>query len=283
MKTILVPVERHESTDTILSLAVLAAKRLGASIEGFALRRLSVAALGWEPAGVPLVSPAEWEQAEAAAAAEARAAFDAAMAGAGVPAADPGVEAVDAPVWHWCAEVGAGDEFLGSYARAFDLTVVGKPGPGGGGSSVTTLEAALFESGGPILMAPHREMESLGETIVIVWNGSSETSRTIAFAWPFLRQARRVMILADDGGRGHRPSGELMRRRLARNGVEAELKLLPDGQIRNGEVLLGEAAKIGCDLLVKGAYTQSRLRQMIFGGATQQVLAGARIPVFTAH
>ena len=41
--------------------------------------------------------------------------------------------------------------------------------------------------------------------------------------------------------------------------------------------------KEGCDLLVKGAYTQSRLRQMMFGGATRHILANAALPVLMAH
>ena len=40
---------------------------------------------------------------------------------------------------------------------------------------------------------------------------------------------------------------------------------------------------LGCDLLVKSAYTQSRLRQMIFGGATRHILANATLPVLMAH
>ena len=39
----------------------------------------------------------------------------------------------------------------------------------------------------------------------------------------------------------------------------------------------------GCDLLVKGAYAPSRLRQMIFGGATRHILANATLPVLMAH
>ena len=50
-----------------------------------------------------------------------------------------------------------------------------------------------------------------------------------------------------------------------------------------GEAILATAESLGCDLLVKGAYTQSRLRQMIFGGATQHVLAKATLPVLLAH
>jgi hypothetical protein len=33
--------------------------------------------------------------------------------------------------------------------------------------------------------------------------------------------------------------------------------------------LAAAAQSLGCDLLIKDAYTQSRLRQMIFGGATR--------------
>lgn len=50
-----------------------------------------------------------------------------------------------------------------------------------------------------------------------------------------------------------------------------------------GEVILEHAGKLGCDLLVKSAYTQSRLRQMIFGGATRHVLANATLPILMAH
>ena len=50
-----------------------------------------------------------------------------------------------------------------------------------------------------------------------------------------------------------------------------------------GEAILAEAKAQGADLLVKGAYTQSRLRQMIFGGATSHILGAAELPVFFAH
>ena len=47
--------------------------------------------------------------------------------------------------------------------------------------------------------------------------------------------------------------------------------------------ILAEAESLGCDLIVKGAYTQSRLRQMIFGGTTRHIIAEANVPVLMAH
>jgi ABC-type uncharacterized transport system substrate-binding protein len=49
------------------------------------------------------------------------------------------------------------------------------------------------------------------------------------------------------------------------------------------EAILAAAQSLDCDLLIKGAYTQSRLRQMIFGGATQHIMANATMPVLLAN
>jgi nucleotide-binding universal stress UspA family protein len=55
-----------------------------------------------------------------------------------------------------------------------------------------------------------------------------------------------------------------------------------DGRL-TGEVILAHAKALGCDLLIKGAYTQSRLRQIIFGGTTRHILSHTELPVLMAH
>ena len=68
-----------------------------------------------------------------------------------------------------------------------------------------------------------------------------------------------------------------------RNEIVAEpMRVELDGR-STGEAILATAQSLGCDLLIKGAYTQSRLRQMIFGGATRHVLENAAIPVLLAN
>jgi nucleotide-binding universal stress UspA family protein len=79
------------------------------------------------------------------------------------------------------------------------------------------------------------------------------------------------------------PSGEQIARYLQRNGVQCDaVTVSPEGR-STGAAILAQAASRGCDLLIKGAYTQSRLRQMIFGGATRHILANASLPVLMAH
>ena len=79
------------------------------------------------------------------------------------------------------------------------------------------------------------------------------------------------------------PSAEQLVRYLRRNRIVSELKKTELDGKNTGEAILATAQSLRCDLLIKGAYTQSRLRQMIFGGATQHVLENAMIPVLLAN
>src|SRR5215471_16001441 len=79
------------------------------------------------------------------------------------------------------------------------------------------------------------------------------------------------------------PTAKQMVRYLQHNGVAAEPLTIELNGRNTGEAILAMADSLGCDLLIKGAYTQSRLRQMLFGGATQHVLANAALPVLMAH
>src|ERR1700728_309307 len=148
---------------------------------------------------------------------------------------------------------------------------------------MVTLESALFESGRPVLIAPPTPPQSLATNILIAWNRSTEQARTTAFAMPLLRLAKRVTILTVEGAMVAGPSGTEMARSLAMHGIAADTLTISPGKVSAGETILRKAAELGCDLIVKGAYTQSRLRQMIFGGTTRHILANANLPVLMAH
>ncbi len=280
MKTLLVPVARHTLLDSVLDTAVLTAHRFDASIEGFGLRPALA-----EYVPVDMVGGMTWVRDEETDLVEARdcgGLFTAAMDRHGVSrdSADAGRTG---PRYRWRPDAPPGDGFLAQHARLFNATIVGRPGSGEGTPRMTTLEAVLFESGRPLIIAPPTTPASIGETVMIAWNGSTETARTVAFAAPFLRAASRIEVLGVDAGMVPGPSAEEMAAALNREGLSAQGRTLAAGRRAVGEVFLTEAEAIGCDLLVKGAYTQSRLRQMIFGGATSHILAHATMPVLMAH
>ena len=148
---------------------------------------------------------------------------------------------------------------------------------------MTTLESALFESGQPVLVAPPRAPKSLGENVVISWNCSTEQARATAAALPVLRSAKTVTIITIEGLTVPGPPGVQCRDWLAANGITAREVSMGKGGKKPGEVLIVEAQKLGADLIVKGAYTQSRLRQMIFGGATSHLLAHSPLPMLMSR
>jgi nucleotide-binding universal stress UspA family protein len=285
MKTILVHVEEHEGLESVLASALLVARRFGSHIEGLHVRPglPRMVPVGIE--GVTL-TPRDvvesLERGEQELGRRLRDRFDAFMRAHDVPRTGL-VQPLDGPSAGWLDRVSPGDDALGTRGRVFDLIVVGRPGKGVARPAISTVETALFESGRPALIASPRPPETIGETMVIAWNGSTETARTIAFAMPFLARAGSVLVLSVHEGMVPGPTGAEVAHYLLRNDIPATARHVRANDRSVGETILAESAALGADLLVKGAYTQSRLRQMIFGGATSHILANAEIPVIMAH
>jgi nucleotide-binding universal stress UspA family protein len=149
---------------------------------------------------------------------------------------------------------------------------------------IRAIESGLFESGRPVLLSPPIAPKQIATNIMIHWNGSTEQARANALAMPLLRLAGRVTVLTVDGGQGvPGPSADQVRKQLRYNGIAAEpMSIELDGR-STGEAVLAAAKAEGCDLLVKGAFTTNRLRQMIFGGATSHIMEHADLPLLMAH
>ncbi len=278
MKTVLVPVEPHDSIQSVLGTALLIAGRFDSYIEGFALRPAIGNVVTMDPVNSLTVVSLRENDLEIVK--EARGIFEAFMRDKQVPHTGGGGSSVSCA---WFDGAPGGEDFVGNYGRVFDLIVLGRPAKSRQGPRMTTLESALFESGRPVLLAPPAMPRSIGDKVLIAWNCSTEQARATAFAMPLLRKAASVVICTVEGATVPGPSGAQMARNLVMNGVRAEAMTIAPGQRRAGEVVLAQAETLGCDLIVKGAYTQSRLRQMIFGGTTQHILTHATVPVLLAH
>ena len=285
MKSILVILEDSPVLPAVLETALLAARRFDAYIEGLRVRAVLTGVIAAGADGGLAVTPdleESFEREQREATARVRALFDDFMREKLVPLAP--ADGVPTGLSARRVETEAvGTDIFGSRGRVFDLSVVGRPIRGGAAPAISTLEALLFESGRPILIAPPDPPPTLGEKIVVAWNGSTETARAVAFAMPFLAQAAEVHVLAIINGIAHGPSPAEAAAHLQRSGIET-VAVEADAQGRAvGVAILDECARLGADLLVRGAYTQSRLRQMIFGGATSHILTAAALPVFMTH
>jgi len=276
MKTILIPTEDHDAMPAVLEAARLVARQFDGYMEGFAVRPSAGTYVTVEPVSSLAISGAF----EGDTATQARAQFESFMQEHGVPQADrePAVYS-----YAWPRAEAAEDAFVGNYGRSFDLIVLGRPGPDPQNPRMPPLEAALFDSGRPVLVVPDTAPTTLARNVLVAWNRSTQQARTNMFALPLLRLAETVTVLMVEGGTVPGPSAEDAARHLRRNGVNATALTAKRGTRTPGEIILEHATTLGCDLLVKTAYTQSRLRQMIFGGATRHILANAGLPVLMAY
>jgi nucleotide-binding universal stress UspA family protein len=279
MKTILVPMESHDASRSALETALLLARRNNSYIEGFALRWPIIEFAGVDMmGGLPLE---RYTQDIADEAKKARQIFETFMQKHDVPRSTETTESLS---FGWLDNASEGESLIGSYGRVFDVIVMNRSDAKSTPLHYRAIESGLFESGRPILLSPPSPPREIATNVLIAWNCSTEQARAIALAMPLLQKADRVTVLTVNGGTGvPGPSAEQLIRYLQRNGIVAEPQRVELNGRNTGEAILEATESLGCDLLIKGAYTQSRLRQMIFGGATQHVLANAALPVLLAN
>jgi nucleotide-binding universal stress UspA family protein len=279
MKTILVPTQNISAMKSTLETALVLAQRTGAYIEGiplwFGVPEFVVAELA---SGFSMEIYRTRRKEETAGA---RKLFETFMQEHGVAAART---TADRPWCGWFAEVPPGEDLVGSHGRAFDVIVMSRPDADTAALYIRAIESGLFESGRPVLLSPPIAPKQIVTNIMIHWNGSTEQARANALAMPLLRLAGRVTVLTVVGGQGvPGPSADQVRKQLRYNGIAAEPMSIELEGRSTGEAVLAAAKAEGCDLLVKGAFTTNRLRQMIFGGATSHIMEHADLPVLMAH
>ena len=178
----------------------------------------------------------------------------------------------------WRAAEDSGPTAIGVIGRAFDLIVMPQPGalPK---MPESVFETALFDSGRPVLVVPPGFNGMVGKKILFAWNGSTESARAISLAMPVLSRAESIEVLSVEGALVPGPSSAEIAQSLARHGLNVTSEHVKVGNKTAGQAIVDRAATLACDLIVKGAYTQSRLRQMIFGGVTRHLILSSPMPV----
>jgi nucleotide-binding universal stress UspA family protein len=170
-----------------------------------------------------------------------------------------------------------------------DLLVLGQHDPAdaeSGSVPADFVESVLLASGRPGLVLPHIGIgTSIGSTVAIAWKETPEAARAVTAALPFLRQARRVHVLAWGGEEPPAAEGQPLdlERYLHAHGVAFTWDRAGAGRQQIGELLLSRAFDFGADLLVMGCYGHSRAHEWILGGASRTILQSMTLPVLMQH
>ena len=128
---------------------------------------------------------------------------------------------------------------------------------------------------------------SVGENVLVAWDGGREAARAIGDALPLLERAKHIDIVAvDDDGEsdvGERLAGARLGAWLHAHGIAAGVSHEEVRDIAIGEWLLDRVADLGSDLIVMGGYGHARMRELVLGGVTRTVLRSMPVPVLMAH
>lgn len=182
----------------------------------------------------------------------------------------------------WREITGREADVVAAAGRLTDLIVIGRPSGEAEAPLAATLDAALFDTGRPVLVASPTAARVVASRVALAWNGSAQAARVVAAALPILEMADHVTVLTVGTIDSVATAQDLIAY-LGRHDVSASHDSIASGGASTGATLLAHAEQSRADLLVMGAYGHSRLREMILGGATRDVLSAAGIPVLMAH
>ncbi len=286
IKTILIPLDGSDSSRNALQTGIAMARDCGAHLDVVHVRanpKDAVPLLGEGMSGAvieDIITAAEKEAVERAR--KAREIFDELCAAENVAWVD-GPPAVGGPTATWIEETGREDEVVALRGRLADMIVVNRPTDSSPVSATMTLNASLVETGRGVLVVPPSGASNFGKRVAISWNGSAEAARAVAASMALVEGAESVLILSIGGDDASPDVATQLSNYLAWHGVCAEIETAPVSDSQVGETVLKKCGDWNADLLIMGAYTHSRLRQLIMGGVTRHVLAEATLPVVMVH
>lgn len=185
------------------------------------------------------------------------------------------------------ASLGEAARSFSELARVFDLTVVAQPNPDKPGPEEVIAEAALMDAGRAVLLVPYVQKPPFAlSRIVVAWDGSRASARALAESLPLLHHAQHLEVFSvrrhdDDDAT---PGAADLERHLGHHGLTVQFRRLVMGPGESvSSAILNEVSDQGADLVVMGGYGHSRLREMVLGGVTRDILSSMTVPVLMAH
>ncbi len=180
-------------------------------------------------------------------------------------------------------------EMLARQCRAADLIVAGphRNEPMGFHNRADPGDLVM-KSGRPVLIAPVGTETLDASSIVIAWKDTRESRRAVSDALPFLKSARKVLIVEvceDKDEVSARIRVQDVADHLGRHGVKASTAVRAEAGRAGSvaEAILDAAKMQDAGLIVAGGYGHARLREWTFGGVTRDLLSQNKRAVLLSH
>jgi nucleotide-binding universal stress UspA family protein len=180
---------------------------------------------------------------------------------------------------------------LREHSKYADLLLLGQDDPQDpDNASYGLADALLFEGGCPCMVVPHTgKLAAPGKRVLLTWNASRESAHALREAMPLLKRAETVLVLSSEPETGEselasgHPHAEALARLLESHGIKAVSSGISDPDLDPSDAIIDQAAEMDADLIVMGAYGHARLREIILGGVTRELLKRAPVCLMLAH
>ena len=169
-------------------------------------------------------------------------------------------------------------------ARVADMTVVAPPSDDPPFAERTFCEDMVFQSGRPVLLARPGAMKDFPKTVIVAWDGGREAARALHAALPILKECDLAVVATAGDTDWAAEAPETAAAYLRLHDVRAtHLQLRPGKGDDPEDLLMEHAKKKNADLIVMGAYSHQRWKQIVLGGFTRRMLKSVEIPILMTH
>jgi len=181
---------------------------------------------------------------------------------------------------HVSMSVGVRSTMVAQQTKFCDMVIAAAPQKG---VATATFEAAVLESGKPVMVIPRALKEFKADEIIIGWNNSPEVARAVSEAIPLMKKAKRVHIVSSKAYTTENLTRiRDLRAYLDIHGIETTFELISTTFVP-GEAILKSAKEGGFNLIVAGAYCKKGLKEMMLGGSSRYLLEHTTIPALVSH
>lgn len=184
-----------------------------------------------------------------------------------------------AAIWH--QRLGSPDKVMRIIGPVNDYIVVSRPTGKSNHIARWFMLASIMESGRPVLVLPQTDTGGVGKRIMIAWNQSAEVVQCVAGCLSLLKTAEAVTIVTCGPENRLGPKASQLCAYLKSWGVTSTVRKTPGKAVE--KELLNAYRRTHSDLMLMGAYSRRRWREILFGGTSQFMLEKASIPIMMLH
>jgi nucleotide-binding universal stress UspA family protein len=179
--------------------------------------------------------------------------------------------------WTWIREFGDAAALAVSQSRLCDAVILSTA------ESYPSVGAVALHARTPVLAVPEGAQGfDVASPIVIAWNGSAPVANAMREALPLIVAAPSVHILTVDHDNEEFPAARAFEY-LAHHSILSEMHWRHSDGKSLAQAITAFAQQLGAGAVVAGAYGHNRIREMLLGSATRELLRTSTIPLVLAH